>query len=249
MLQTTIVYDLIFKALRVAGVAYFGDSLDPAQSNEALMILNAIRAEYSINLRANLKYDQTYTAVANTQFVTLGTDYSIPSAPVAGMIPIRPSTIDQIVVINGSIGSPSASNNNFVIPIYTYEEYRAKVVQNVFAVPLGAYIDTEYPLRNIYLYPGLTAGWSIRVEGRRYFTDYESIEDPYIDPPEYFQMLYLELATRLLTMYGQDIPAGLITQLNGVSKAIKAKNFKAGMQRSKNDLNRNGTGINFLAGV
>lgn len=244
MISTLIVYDLIFSALRTAGVAYFNDSIPGAQTREALMLLNAIRAEYAINNRANLKYDQTYTATTNKQFITLGTDYSDPINPVAGDIAIRPSSIDQIVLMNMS----SNGNNNFPLVIKSYEEYRAHTVQNVYAVPDSAYIDTEFPLQNVYFYPGLSEGWAVRIQGRRYFTDYENIADPYVDPPEYFQMLYLELATRLLGMYGQDVPQGLVIQLNGVSKHIKARGLLNGMKRTRNDFT-GGTEFNFFGGI
>lgn len=244
MINTLTVYDVIFAALRAAGVAYFNDSIPAAQTREALLLLNAIRAEYSINNRATLKYDKTYTATENKQFITLGTDYTDPLIPILGDIPLRPSSIDQIVLMN----TISNGNNNFKLTIKSYEEYRTKIVQNVFAVPDTAYLDTEYPIQNVYFYPGLSEGWSVRIQGKRYFTDYENIGDPYIDPPEYFQMLYLELASRLLSLYGQDIPQGLIIQLNGVSKHIKARGLLAGMKRTTNDFS-GGTPFNFLGGI
>jgi len=244
MLSTLTVYDLLFSALRAAGVAYFNDSIPPNQAGEALMLLNAIRAEYSINNRANLKFDQTYSATTNKQFITLGTDNTDPLNPIAGDIPIRPSSIDQIILMN----SLANGNNNFLLTLKTYEEYRSKIVQNVFAIPDSAYLDSEYPLQNVYFYPGLSQGWAVRVQGRRYFTDYENVTDPYIDPPEYFQMLYLELATRLLGMYGQDVPQGLIIQLSGCSKHIKARGLMNGMHRTRNDFS-GGSPFNFFGGV
>lgn len=244
MISSLTVYDLLFTALRVAGIAYFNDSPKANQMREAMMLLNAIRAEYSINNRAVLKYDMTYTVTEDKQFITLGTDYTDPLNPVVGDIAIRPSSIDQIVIMN----TIANGNNNFVLPIKTYEEYRSKIVQNVFAIPDSAYLDQEYPLQNVYFYPGLSAGWAVRVQGRRYFTDYENVTDPYIDPPEYFQMLYLELATRLLGMYGQDVPQGLIIQLSGCSKHIKARGLMNNMKRTKNDF-CTGTPFNFFGGV
>ena len=274
MIAQSKVYDLLFTALRVAGVAYFGDSVPAAQMQEALMILNAIRAEYSLNLRAELKFDQTFTAVANMQYVPMGSllyvgDYTGQPYPVQIVngatitdggksytyngtawvlstegIAVRPSSISEIVLMNNA----SVGNNNFNLPIYTYEEFRKLMVQNVFGVPQQAFLDTEYPTQNLYLYPGLTPGWTIRVLGKRYMTDYENVTDPYIDPPEYWQMLYLDVALRLLGMYGQDIPNGLVAQYNSVSKHIKAQLFKRNMKRTVNDF-QSKVPFNFLGGV
>lgn len=246
MITSLTAYDLIYKALRIAGIAALGDAVEGPVSDEAMMLLNTIRAEYSLNSRGLLKFDQTYTATGNKQFITLGTDIN---NAIIGDIPVRPSKIDQVIIINGTLGGTNASNNNFILPIYSYEEYRAKIVQNIFAVPQAAYIDNEYPVQNIYLLPGLTSGWSIRVMGTRYFTDYENVTDPYIDPPEYFQMLVFDLAKRLLMMYGQDVPQGLIIMSNDCSKHIKNHNFKLKMHRTKNDLMNPGSPFNFLAGI
>lgn len=275
MIAQSKIYDLLFTALRVSGLAYFGDSVPAAQMQEALMILNAIRAEYSINLRAELKFDQVFTAQSNMQYIPMGSlayigDYSGATLPTVGIasgatatqdsksyeydganwnisttgIALRPSTIREVVLMNNA----SVGNNNFRLPIYTYEEFRELMVQNVFGVPTKAFLDTEYPTQNLFLYPGITAGWTIRVLGKRYMTDYENVTDQYIDPPEYWQMLYLDLAMRLLTMYGQDIPQGLVISYNGAAKNIKANAVIRGMKRSQNDI-QSKQPFNFLAGM
>lgn len=244
MINTSTVYDLIYGSLRMAGVAALGDSVDAAVSNEALMLLNAIRAENSLNVRNNIRYDKVYNATDNKQYITLGTDNS-QSPAITGDIATRPSDITEIcILVNNSSGTPVS----YKIPIYSFDEYRALPVQNVYAFPQAAYIDNQYPLQYVYFYSGLASGYSVRIIGNSYFTDYENVADPYIDPPEYWQFLMIDLAMRLLTMYGQDVPAGLLSTYNAVSKHVKNHNFKFGMKRTRNDIKASGNGFNFLAG-
>lgn len=235
-------YDVIHAALRVCGVVGLGDSVDPLVSQEALRILNGYRAEISLNVKNYAKYDQTYTATGNKQFITLGTD----ALGVAGDIALRPNEITNIVVINGT---PGSSNNNFPIEIRPYTDYRNLVVQNIFAVPQIAYIDNEYPLQNIYLYPGLSSGWSIRVMGSRYMTEYENIGDRLVDPPEYFDALYLNLALRLAPLYGSQLNDGVVQQAHSAMKHVKHHMLMSRMGIMPNGLMNQGTGVDFQSGL
>lgn len=241
MISNLTAYDVIQKALRVTGVVGLGDPIDPLVAQEALMLLNAMRCEMSLNVKNYKLYDKTYSATANKQFITLGTDGLIP-----GDIPVRPNDITNIVIINGQ---PGSSNNNFPIEIRPYSDYRNLVVQNIYAVPQIAYIDNEYPLQHVYLYPGLSSGWSIRVIGSSYMTEYENIGDAFIDPPEYFNALYLNLALRLAPLYGAAAGEGIVQQAAGALKHIKHHMLTTRMGIMPNGLMNQGNGINFMSGM
>jgi hypothetical protein len=242
MISTLRAYDVVHKALRVTGVVGLGDAVDPLVSQEALMLLNGMRAEWSLNVKNYAKYDQTYTATGDKQFITLGID----SLGIPGDIASRPNEITHIVIINGD---PTAANNNFPIEIRPYSDYRNLVVQNIFAVPQIAYVDTEYPLQNVYLYPGLSSGWSVRVIGSKYMTEYENIADNFIDPPEYFDALYLNLALRLAPLYGSQLNDGVVQQAAGALKHIKHHMLMTRMGIMPNGLHNQGTGVNFQSGL
>lgn len=238
MISTLTAYDLLYNALQICGVISYGESIDPAIAKTALQMLNAVRAEWSGKYINYKKYDKTYTTSANTSVVTLGS-----SLTVSGNILERPAQIDEVIVTFGT--------NNYKIPVKSYEEYRQLTITNIFSLPAAAYIDTEYPIQNVYLFPGLGLGYSIRVMGLSYLPEYENVVDPYIDPPELFQCLIYALALRIANMFGVDPNTIMNVQqmLNSSLKSIKAYNFRTRMQRAKNDLNGSAGGFNFLAGV
>lgn len=210
MISNATAYDIILRATRASGLVGLGDTIDPLVSQEALFLLNAMRAEWSLNVKNYRKYDQLYTATSNKQSITLGP---------LGDITLRPNDITSVTVI---VGDPSAQSNNFPLPIFPRTQYFENTVQKVYALPTAAYIDNEAPLLNVFFYPGLAAGYSVRVQGTSYMTDYESVSDPFMDPPEWFNPQYLNLALRLCTMYNAAAPSGLVEQAHGALKHIKA---------------------------
>lgn len=239
MISSLTAYDILVNALEYNGAISFGESIDPSMAKTSLQMLNALRAEWSGKYINYKKYDKTYTSSANTQFISLGS-----STTVSGDILERPAYIDEVAVIMGTV--------NYQIPVKSYEEYRQLTIQNIYALPTAAYIDTEYPIQNVYLYPGLATGYSVRIMGRGYLPEYENVSDPYIDPPEMFQCLALALALKVAPKFGTDPNSmtNVMQMLNSALKPLKANNFKNGMHRAKNDLfgNSNG-GFNILAGI
>lgn len=214
--MTYYVSDLISMALRSIGAKALNDELKPNASIEALKMLNIIRAHRSIRPSRNWHiFDQTYTATASTHYITLGTP--------ASNITTNPTDIDEVVIMMGPDGNGNFVNN-WSISLMPYTDYRKLMVQTIFAIPNAAYIDTEYPQRKIWFYPGLAAGYAVRVVGKSYFTDYENISDEWLDPPETFDILRLELATKMAPLYGigDDVTMPLVKQLGSENKAYAA---------------------------
>lgn len=241
MISSQRVYDLVFLALRELGIVSLGDSIDSAVTQEALLVLNTIRAEYGITTKAYTPFDKTYTATSNHQNIRLGTS----SVEGPGEIPQRPSDITGVILI---MGDPDISPN-VPLTIKPFAEYRNLPLTNIYAVPSTCYIDMGMPYRRIWLYPGLASGYSIRVVGSSYIEEYEFLDDPFIDPTEYFSLLYLSLAARLAPKYGQDVPQAVLAQLNSISKHIDARSFANALNGSmRNPLVSSGSSFNFLAG-
>lgn len=232
-------YDLVQLALREIGVVALGDSIDPAVAEEALLVLNSIRAEISLPSKNYKVYDETFTATANTSSITLGSTGGTP-----GDIAVRPNRIQEVILISGA----PAVGVNYKLQLLPFEMYRAVALPGIFAVPTAAYIDNEYPLQHVYFYPGLSNGWSVRVVGGGYMPEYEFLTDPFIDPPEYFSALYLQLALRLAPKYGVDLPDAVRAQASGAMKHIKANLFATSLKPSPNGLKSGQGSFNFYAG-
>ena len=144
---------------------------------------------------------------------------------------------------------PGGAVNNWAIPIFPFDAYRALPIQHVYASPTAAYIDNEFPLTNIYFAPGLASGWSVRILGTAYLGEYENVGDTFADPPEYFDPLYLALATRLAPLYGAQLPDGVVQQASSAIKHIKHHMLVTRMGIMDNGLSIGRGGVNFMSGM
>lgn len=239
MLESKTAYDLVSLALREIGVIALGDSVPDNVMQESLIVLNSLRAEYSLTVKNNEVYDETFYPTVGTMSVSLGSDGVTP-----GDIPTRPAKVTQVILMNGVNGV------NIPLSVKPYEQFRTQSLQNLVAVPNTAYIDTEYPYRHVWLYPGLNVGWGIRVMGLKYMTEYESLQDPYFDPPEYFSIMYLSLALRMAPKYGVELPDGVLAQCKSALKAVRNNNLATRLKTGANGLKTPaGSSVNFFSGL
>ena len=240
MIGTETAYDLLYSSLRRVGVVALGDTVDPAVAQEALLELNAIRQEWSLNNKNYTIYDQFFTATSPMFNLTLGTSGAGP-----GNIPTRPTNIDQVTVISGTPGL----GINYPVEILSYEAYQREPIQNIAAIPTKAYIDTSFPIQNVWLLPGLQEGWSIRIMGAAYMTEYETVSDQFMDPPEYWSPLDLTLSMRLAVKWGVDLPQVVMAQAQAAIRGIEAQLFVKRMEPMQNGLSTKHGGLNFFAGM
>jgi hypothetical protein len=85
--------------------------------------------------------------------------------------------------------------------------------------------------------------------GSAYMTEYETVSDQFMDPPEYWSPLDLVLTLRLAVKWGVDLPQGVVIQANSALKHIQAANFVSTMEQMENGLISGHSGFNFFAGM
>ena len=206
MLDTLKAYNIIEDALQNAGGASFGESIDPNLAARALRELNSIRRQWSIGGMGYKRYDQTYQIAANTKSITVGT---------GGNITTRPALLSECTIIYGA--------NNFKRPILTLDEYRAIPFVDVYSIPTAVFWQDDYPLAQLWAYPGFATGYSVRIVGQAYLADYENVADTIKDPPEYYQAAVSVLALKMAQLLGFPTD-GLIQIAHSAQKSIKAHN-------------------------
>lgn len=227
MISSLRVYDIVAQALQRCNALAYGEQIDADLARTAIMQINVLRAT-AANSYGNVRYfDETFFAPAGpgVKSVTLGP---------GGDIAVRPSKIDTCVAIMGQVQRS--------LYVGSLEEYRARPFVDVVALPSEAYIETGYPLSKLWLYPGLGAGYGLRVTGFAYPADYEAIDDLYADPPEYMDWLIKATAARLAPMLGDD--AG---RHAGEAQLAKDALDRVGLANRMQSMSHGG-GFNFLTG-
>jgi hypothetical protein len=205
MIESLKAYNIIEDALQNAGVVSFGDGIDANIAARALRELNAIRREWSLGNMGWVKYDQVFSPSVNVDHFTLGT---------GGDVAERPAIIQQVSVIYGQ--------NNWVRPVLTYDEYRQLTFVATYTLPSAFYLKEGYPTMSLYSYPGIAAGYSVRVIGKGYMPDYATTSDAILDPPEYYQACVAVLALRMAQVLGFPIDT-LLGAVGAATKNIKTK--------------------------
>lgn len=264
--------DLIKNSLFVTGAIAFGEQVDPDLAKMVMQTLNAMRAEWSGTYIDNQKYDQyfendftrdhitlgsyyddsmTYSAgvfynanseiVESDNYLTYSWDIDKQLVKVTGNISERPSLIEGIVLKFGNINLP--------LNIKQYSEFRNIPVNNIASIPSTAYIDNQFPIQSIYLFPNMQVGQGLRVIGVPYFKEYENVGDYYIDLPELWNAQVFNLAMRIAPMLGVNLPPNTVIQAHSSLKHLKNRNFVNNIKTCQNDFQTGGMGFNFWAGV
>jgi len=239
MISSKRAYDLVWGALRDTGMVGLGDDLDDNMAQEVLLLLNGIRAEWSLNVRNYALFDRTFQAPENRASISMGT---------GGDITVRPADITQVVVYQAAPPLGVAIPLGAPLP---YESYRNRPLTEIFAIPEQCFVDTNFPLQRLYFFPGLTVGYWVRVQGMAYMTEYEHLSDGFMDPPEWWEPLRMALALRAAPRYGVELPAGLVMQYQSALKHIKSHMFAARLKPMPlGGLgSERGTTINMLSGL
>ena len=187
MISTSRVYDIVAQALQRCGAFAYGEQIDADLARTAILQLNILRASAAQSYSNWHRFDETYTATAGVDSVTLGP---------GGDFVARPSKIDAVYAIMG--------NTNSQLSVGTLEEYRGIPLVGFSSLPTAAYIETGFAQMKLWLYPGLGEGYGLRVVGLAYPADYDNIDDTLADPPEYLDWLIKATAEQVAPLIGDN---------------------------------------------
>lgn len=158
-----------------------------------------------------------------------------------GDFPIRPASIYQLTVQMGQINIP--------ISIRAMAEYRQIPLTTVSVIPQAAFIESSYPIQNIYFYPGIASGYGVSILGHAYPREYERIDDNYIDAPELFKPMALYLACDLAPSFGQETSQSMLANAHSAVKHIKNSNFIENIVTENNDIFSIGSSYSIWSGM
>lgn len=235
------VFEVIQQALQLIGAVSFGESIEAPVSQSSLMQLNSMLRKWSNNYVNYKAYDYTFTTSANTPVITMGSanNGEFPG-PAYGDILERPASIEQVDVIMGTL--------TFPVRIKSYPEYTRLPIKNVVSIPATAYFKEGMPFDELWFFPQVPSGYSIRIVGKSYLPQYTNISNSIVLPPEYVEAIIYNLALHLAPMFGQNPATGIIQMANSALKHIKQRNVINNMPRSINDFGA-GAASNFWAGM
>lgn len=213
------VLDLITGSLRLLGVLASGEFPTASESQDALASLNSMIDTWKTErLMVYAILPQTFALVGGQKVYTLG--------PTGDWDTERPVGIDSMYLLyTGSGAQPPPLN--LPIPLLNQDQYNAIIVPNTTTtLPMAAYIDDSFPLRNVYMWAVPTVNYSINLFTWKLIDGFAAITDDLVLPPGYERMMRFNLALELAPEYGLQPSAAIAGGALDSKAAVKRNNIK-----------------------
>lgn len=186
--------DLIAFALRAATVTGVGQTPTAEDASDALVVLNALLAEWQINRW--LVYDlvdvaATATGAASYQVgAGLTYDFSWPTGQ-------RPDRIDAAFarLISTGIDTP-------LYPFMAREGYNRIAAKAAVGLPESYFYDSGATVGTLYFYPVPSSIYSLHAQAKASLGQYSGLTAALAVPQQYINALIWNLAAALRPLYG-----------------------------------------------
>lgn len=203
--------DIISQALKAIGAIGVGQTPLAEDSNDALFQLNMMISQW--NQKRWLIYHLVDTSIVSTgrYYYTVGEgldfDIARPAKIDSGFMRWIASS-DDFSPDDFSIDFANAAGSQVDYPlkiILAREDYN-RIWSKRLTGPAGyLFYDSGYPEGRLYLWPNPPADlWSIHISTKAVISQFTSISQTIVLPPEYMAALYYNLSIRLAPMYQVD---------------------------------------------
>lgn len=197
--------DLIARALRKSGVNGVGQAPSAEDLSDALADLNAMLGQWQ--RKRYLVYHLVDIAKVGTGQASYtigpGGDFDTGTAG-------RPDSIASAFV-RQITGNPLQVDTPLMI-LTAREDYNRIPVKGLGSVPLAVYLDADYPMGTVFVWPAPSSQWEIHLTVKAPLPGFTTAFDTITLPPEYEEAILYNLAARLRPSY-QLPPDPTITAL------------------------------------
>ena len=214
----TTVANLIDLAFRDSGVLGVGQTAQAQDTTDALRRLNQMISQWQI--RRWLVYHLIDSSVAcdGSTYYTVGS---------GGQINIqRPDKLEYAFIRQTVSSSPNQIDWPLEI-LTAYEDYARIEIKGLAAAPSSyLFYDSGYPLGKIYPWPLPNSQYSVHILTKAVLQAFATTADTVLLPPEYEDVIYLNLALRLRMAYRLTADPVLTGLAKAALNTIRMANFQ-----------------------
>jgi len=215
-LPPTVALDIVKRALRLLGVLATGETPDAFEANEALLELNWMLDQWSLEkLMVYYMVNELFPIIANKGTYTIGPDiYQDFNTK-------RPIKIESAFARDNTGGT----NNDYkleVIPNDRYQDIFQKGILTTYPKYLN-YVES-YPYGQINIWPIPTKDYTLSLSQWKQFKKFASLADIVCLPPGYKDALGYNLAINIALEYGQEPSQFLYKMADETKMRIKRIN-------------------------
>lgn len=180
--------DIITRAFRLLNITASGETAAADQSQDALIVLNNLIADWSASQPLTL----FSTAQVNYTASTVKTSFTI--GPTGDLVTVRPDAVDNVFLRSGGV--------DYSITSIGEAEYQAIGLKSLISsYPEFCYYDATLTNGTLFLWPGISAGQSIFLNARQVMDQFAGLFDVVDIPPNYARALAYNLAIDLSDEY------------------------------------------------
>lgn len=200
--------------MRKIGVLSQGETPQAEESKDGLATLNSMLdswSTYSLNvLGTNI---EEFTLVSSQKIYTMGTGGDFNTT-----VPVK--TVSAYFRQN--------TNTELPVEIIDHQKYgRLSTKNQTSTIPLMIYIDNNYPLRNVYVFPTPSSAGTLILHNQRQLSQLPTLTTELSLPVGYQRAIEYNLAIELAPEYGVSISAELAKIAKESLEAIKRANTRS----------------------
>lgn len=232
--------DLIKGALRLIGVIGSGQEPSSSEAADALVSLNSLISTWRTErLMVFAIMPHSFSLVAGKKAYTMG--------PGGDFDTVRPTRIEKVTLTYNQGSNPPL---NLPVPILNIDQYNAfSVPDTTSTIPQFVYIDNEYPLRNLFLYPVPSLVNALNLYTWEQLTQIATLDDDITLPDGYDRALRYGLAVDLAPEYGIDpLPTVIQRSVDAKASVMALNNTYVPLLKSDAAVTGAPNGFNYLTG-
>lgn len=228
--------DIITRAFRLLNITASGETAAADQSQDALLVLNQLIADWSAT--------QPLTLFSTTQvsYTTPTTTTSFTIGPTGQLVTVRPDAVSDVFLRMGGV--------DYGITPISDTEYQAIGLKSLISsFPELCFYDATLTNGTLFLWPGISAGQTIFMNVRQPMDEFANLFDTVDMPKSYARALAYNLAVDLSDEY-EIQPSANVYRIAAASKrGIKRLNTTVPHMSNEAALLTSGASrINILSG-
>jgi hypothetical protein len=205
--------EIIRGSLRKLGVLAAGESLSSEEASDALRSLNSMLSSWNTQnlIMTGLEIEE-FSLTSNKGSYTLGSGGELDTS-----IPVK----TDLAFIKDS------NNNEFPIELVDNKKWGEIIDKSTTSTyPSKIYIDENYPLRKVYLYPVPSESSTLILHNFRKLSQISALTTSFSLPDGYERAIEYNLCIELAPEYGKSVPAEIMKVANEALANIKRVNIQ-----------------------
>jgi hypothetical protein len=221
---------LITQALKKAGVVGVGQTPEAEDTNDAFSDLNMMLGQWS--RRRYLVFHLVDVAKVSTGAMSYtvgpGGDFNVS----------RPDRVERAYVRSLQQAAPNQPDYPLTV-IPSMEDYTTIGLKSIVGFPQRVFLDTNYPLTTLYVWPIPTVGlYEIHLLLKADLPGFTTLTQDINLPPEYQEAILYNLAVRLAASYKMPVDPVVVSIAKSSLNTIRNSNVQIPTLRLPDDLTR-----------